>query len=375
MASFIVEGGHQLHGEITPQGAKNEALQVICATLLTNEEVVINNIPNILDVNNLIDLLKYMGVKVKQLSKGSYSFCADNIDYEYTQSHEFVERCGALRGSVMLIGPLLTRFGKAIVPTPGGDKIGRRRLDTHLNGIIKLGGDLEFDAKKQLFNLCAKELKGDYLLLDEASVTGTANLLMTAVFAEGKTTIFNAACEPYVVQLTKMLVSMGAQIEGVGSNLLCVKGVKELSGCTHTLLPDMIEIGSFIGIAAMTGSEITIKNASLGDLGIIPQTFSRLGITVEQKGEDILVPKHEKYTIESFLDGSILTIADAPWPGLTPDLLSVLLVLATKAEGCVLIHQKMFESRLFFVDKLIDMGAQIILCATPRHSNWYGRQI
>lgn len=366
MASFIVEGGHQLHGEITPQGAKNEALQVICATLLTNEEVVINNIPNILDVNNLIDLLKYMGVKVKQLSKGSYSFCADNIDYEYTQSHEFVERCGALRGSVMLIGPLLTRFGKAIVPTPGGDKIGRRRLDTHLNGIIKLGGDLEFDAKKQLFNLCAKELKGDYLLLDEASVTGTANLLMTAVFAEGKTTIFNAACEPYVVQLTKMLVSMGAQIEGVGSNLLCVKGVKELSGCTHTLLPDMIEIGSFIGIAAMTGSEITIKNASLGDLGIIPQTFSRLGITVEQKGEDILVPKHEKYTIESFLDGSILTIADAPWPGLTPDLLSVLLVLATKAEGCVLIHQKMFESRLFFVDKLIDMGAQIILCDPHR---------
>ena len=366
MASFIVEGGHQLHGEITPQGAKNEALQVICATLLTNEEVVINNIPNILDVNNLIDLLKYMGVKVKQLSKGSYSFCADNIDYEYTQSHEFVERCGALRGSVMLIGPLLTRFGKAIVPTPGGDKIGRRRLDTHLNGIIKLGGDLEFDAKKQLFNLCAKELKGDYLLLDEASVTGTANLLMTAVFAKGKTTIFNAACEPYVVQLTKMLVSMGAQIEGVGSNLLCVKGVKELSGCTHTLLPDMIEIGSFIGIAAMTGSEITIKNASLGDLGIIPQTFSRLGITVEQKGEDILVPKHEKYTIESFLDGSILTIADAPWPGLTPDLLSVLLVLATKAEGCVLIHQKMFESRLFFVDKLIDMGAQIILCDPHR---------
>ena len=366
MASFIVEGGHELHGEITPQGAKNEALQVICATLLTNEEVVINNVPNILDVNNLIDLLKYMGVKVKQLSKDSYSFCADNIDYEYTLSSEFVKRCGALRGSVMLIGPLLTRFGKAIVPTPGGDKIGRRRLDTHLNGIIKLGGDLEFDAEKQLFSLCAKELKGTYLLLDEASVTGTANLLMTAVFADGKTTIFNAACEPYVEQLTKMLVRMGAQIEGVGSNLLRVKGVKQLSGCTHTLLPDMIEIGSFIGIAAMTGSEITIKNASLTDLGIIPQTFSRLGITVEQKGEDILVPKHDKYTIESFLDGSILTIADAPWPGLTPDLLSVLLVLATKAEGCVLIHQKMFESRLFFVDKLIDMGAQIILCDPHR---------
>ncbi len=366
MASFIIEGGHQLHGEITPQGAKNEALQVICATLLTDEEVIINNIPNILDVNNLIDLLKRMGVKVKQLNASSYSFCANNIDCEYTQSSDFVERCGGLRGSVMLIGPLLTRFGKTIVPTPGGDKIGRRRLDTHLNGIIKLGGDLVFDEEKQLFLLTAKKLKGAYLLLDEASVTGTANLLMTAVFAEGKTTIFNAACEPYVVQLSKMLVRMGANIEGIGSNLLCVKGVKQLSGCTHTLLPDMIEIGSFIGIAAMTGSEITIKNASIADLGIIPATFARLGITIEQKGEDILVPKHDKYTIDSFLDGSILTIADAPWPGLTPDLLSVLLVLATKAEGCVLIHQKMFESRLFFVDKLIDMGAQIILCDPHR---------
>ncbi len=366
MSSFIIEGGHQLHGEITPQGAKNEALQVICATLLTNEEVIINNIPNIIDVNNLIDLLKRMGVKVKKLNRGSYSFCADSIDCEYTQSPDFVERCGALRGSVMLIGPLLARFGKAIVPTPGGDKIGRRRLDTHLNGIIKLGGNLVFDAEKQLFLLSAKELKGAYLLLDEASVTGTANLLMTAVFADGKTTIFNAACEPYVVQLSKMLVRMGAKIEGVGSNLLCVKGVKQLSGFTHTLLPDMIEIGSFIGIAAMTGSEITIKNASIADLGIIPQTFARLGINIEQKGGDILVPKHEKYTIDSFLDGSILTIADAPWPGLTPDLLSVLLVLATKAEGCVLIHQKMFESRLFFVDKLIDMGAQIILCDPHR---------
>ena len=366
MASFIVEGGHQLHGNITPQGAKNEALQVICATLLTNEEVIINNIPNILDVNNLIDLLKRMGVRIKQLNNDSYSFCADNINYEYTQSDEFVKQCGALRGSVMLIGPLLTRFGKAIVPTPGGDKIGRRRLDTHLNGIIDLGGDLKFDEKKQLFNLSVTKLKGTYMLLDEASVTGTANLIMTAVFAEGKTTIFNAACEPYVKQLTKMLIRMGAQIEGVGSNLLRIKGVKKLSGCTHTLLPDMIEIGSFIGIAAMTGSEITIKNASLSDLGIIPQTFSRLGINVKQKGNDILVPKHENYTIESFLDGSILTISDAPWPGLTPDLISVLLVLATKAEGCVLIHQKMFESRLFFVDKLIDMGAQIILCDPHR---------
>lgn len=366
MSSFIIEGGQQLHGEITPQGAKNEALQVICATLLTNEEVVIQNVPNILDVNNLIDLLERMGMKVKKLNQGSYSFCANNIDYEYTQSSDFVKRCGALRGSVMLIGPLLVRFRKAIVPTPGGDKIGRRRLDTHLNGIIKLGGDLIFDAEKQLFLLSAKELKGAYLLLDEASVTGTANLLMTAVFAKGQTTIFNAACEPYVEQLSKMLISMGADIQGIGSNLLCVNGVKQLSGCIHTLLPDMIEIGSFIGIAAMTGSEITIKNASLNDLGIIPQTFAKLGITVEQKGDDILVPKQEKYTIDSFLDGSILTIADAPWPGLTPDLLSVLLVLATKAEGCVLIHQKMFESRLFFVDKLIDMGAQIILCDPHR---------
>ena len=366
MASFIIEGGHQLHGQITPQGAKNEALQVICATLLTDEEVIIHNVPNILDVNNLIILLEQMGVVVKKLKKGSYSFRANNIDYKYTQSSDFVKRCGQLRGSIMLVGPLLTRFGKAIVPTPGGDKIGRRRLDTHLNGIIKLGGRLVFDDEKQLFFLSVNKLKGNYLLLDEASVTGTANLLMTAVFTEGETTIFNAACEPYVEQLSKMLVSMGADIKGVGSNLLYIKGVKQLSGCTHTLLPDMIEIGSFIGIAAMTGSEITIKNASMDQLGIIPQTFGRLGIDVQQIGNDILVPKQESYTIESFLDGSILTIADAPWPGLTPDLLSVLLVLATKAEGCVLIHQKMFESRLFFVDKLIDMGAQIILCDPHR---------
>ncbi|MGV8962318.1 MAG: UDP-N-acetylglucosamine 1-carboxyvinyltransferase [Candidatus Saccharimonadaceae bacterium] len=366
MSSFIIEGGHQLHGEITPKGAKNEALQVICATLLTNEEVIIHNIPNILDVNNLIELLDRMGVIVKQLSQESYSFCSRFVDAEYIQSSDFVKRCGGLRGSVMLIGPLLTRFGKAIVPTPGGDKIGRRRLDTHLNGIIKLGGELVFDDEKQLFLLSVKKLKGCYLLLDEASVTGTANLLMTAVFAEGETTIFNAACEPYVEQLSKMLVSMGANIIGLGSNLLCVKGVKKLSGCSHTLLPDMIEIGSFIGIAAMTGSQITIKNALLSDLGIIPQTFARLGIELQQIGNDICVPKQDKYTIDSFLDGSILTIADAPWPGLTPDLLSVLLVLATKAEGCVLIHQKMFESRLFFVDKLIDMGAQIILCDPHR---------
>ncbi|HUI32616.1 MAG: UDP-N-acetylglucosamine 1-carboxyvinyltransferase [Dysgonamonadaceae bacterium] len=366
MSSFIIQGGYQLQGEIMPQGAKNEALQVICATLLTNEEVTIHNIPNILDVNNLIVLLEKMGVNVKKIKKGSYSFCAANIDFEYTQSDDFVERCGELRGSIMLIAPLLSRFGKAIVPTPGGDKIGRRRLDTHLNGVVKLGGNLRFDKEKQLFLLSAKKLVGNYLLLDEASVTGTANLLMSSVFAEGETTIFNAACEPYVEQLSKMLVSMGANIGGIGSNLLRVKGVKELSGCTHTLLPDMIEIGSFIGIAAMTGSEITIKNASIEHLGIIPQTFSRLGIAVQQIGNNIFVPKQEKYTIDSFLDGSILTIADAPWPGLTPDLLSVLLVLATKAEGCVLIHQKMFESRLFFVDKLIDMGAQIILCDPHR---------
>ncbi|HTN68112.1 MAG TPA: UDP-N-acetylglucosamine 1-carboxyvinyltransferase [Dysgonamonadaceae bacterium] len=366
MSSFIIEGGHKLHGEITPQGAKNEALQVICATLLTDEEVTIHNIPNILDVNNLILLLKQMGVIVEKLSTGSYLFCARNINFEYTQSMDFVEKCGALRGSIMLIGPLLTRFGKTTVPTPGGDKIGRRRLDTHLNGITKLGGKLLFDEKKQLFKLSANELKGTYILLDEASVTGTANLLMTAVFAKGKTTIFNAACEPYVEQLSNMLVNMGAKIGGIGSNRLCVEGVKKLSGCTHNILPDMIEIGSFIGIAAMTGSEITIKNASLEQLGIIPQTFARLGIGVQQKGDDICVPQQESYTIDSFLDGSILTIADAPWPGLTPDLLSVLLVLATKAEGCVLIHQKMFESRLFFVDKLIDMGAQIILCDPHR---------
>ncbi|MDD4727577.1 MAG: UDP-N-acetylglucosamine 1-carboxyvinyltransferase [Dysgonamonadaceae bacterium] len=366
MSSFIIQGGHQLQGEITPQGAKNEALQVICATLLTNEEVTIHNIPNILDVNNLIVLLEQIGVVIKKITKGSYSFCANNVDYNYTQSDDFVKRCGALRGSIMLIGPLLTRFGKAIVPTPGGDKIGRRRLDTHLNGIVKLGGKLRFDEEKQLFLLSAKKLLGSYLLLDEASVTGTANLLMTAVYAEGQTTIFNAACEPYVEQLSKMLVKMGANIEGIGSNLLFIKGVKQLSGCTHTLLPDMIEIGSFIGIAAMTNSEITIKNASIEHLGIIPQTFSRLGINVKQKGDDILIPKQKQYKIDSFLDGSILTIADAPWPGLTPDLLSVLLVLATKAEGCVLIHQKMFESRLFFVDKLIDMGAKIILCDPHR---------
>lgn len=366
MSSFIIEGGHRLQGEITPQGAKNEALQVICATLLTEEEVVIENIPDILDVNNLILLLQDMGVEVHQLNHHTYSFKAANIDLEYTHTEDFMNKSAALRGSIMTIGPLLARFGKAIVPKPGGDKIGRRRLDTHFNGIMKLGAKMIFDDKKQLFTLTADELRGQYILLDEASVTGTANLLMAAVFAEGETIIYNAACEPYLEQLSKMLVRMGAKIEGIASNRLIVKGVTKLGGCRHKLLPDMIEVGSFIGMAAMTASEVTIKNASIENLGIIPESFRRLGITVDQRGDDLYVPAQENYTIESFIDGSILTIADAPWPGLTPDLLSVMLVVATKAEGCVLIHQKMFESRLFFVDKLIDMGAQIILCDPHR---------
>lgn len=366
MSSFIIEGGHRLKGEITPQGAKNEALQVICATLLTKEEVVIENIPDILDVNNLISLLGDMGVKVKKITADTWSFKAEEIDLEYTQSADFMKKSAALRGSIMIIGPLLARFGNAIVPKPGGDKIGRRRLDTHFNGIMKLGAELIYDEKKQLFCLNAKKLKGQYILLDEASVTGTANLLMAAVMAEGETIIYNAACEPYVEQLSKMLVRMGAKIDGIGSNRLTVKGVTSLSGCRHRLLPDMIEIGSFIGMAAMTASEITIKDTSVANLGIIPESFRRLGIIVEQRGDNLYIPEQEHYTIESFIDGSILTIADAPWPGLTPDLLSVMLVVATKAEGCVLIHQKMFESRLFFVDKLIDMGAQIILCDPHR---------
>ncbi|MDR1742201.1 MAG: UDP-N-acetylglucosamine 1-carboxyvinyltransferase [Dysgonamonadaceae bacterium] len=366
MSSFIIEGGHSLEGEITPQGAKNEALEVICAVLLTKEEVVIENIPDILDVNNLISLLRDMGVEVKRLEKACYSFKAENIDLEYTHTQEFMEKSAVLRGSIMIIGPLLARFGYAAVPKPGGDKIGRRRLDTHFNGIMKLGAELIFDEKKQLFTLSAKKLRGCYVLLDEASITGTANLLMTAVLAEGETTIYNAACEPYVEQLSRMLVRMGAKIEGIGSNRITVCGVTRLSGCRHRLLPDMIEIGSFIGMAAMTASEMTIKDVSVQHLGIIPESFRRLGITVEQRNDDLYIPRQEKYTIESFLDGSILTLADAPWPGLTPDLLSVMLVVATKAEGCVLIHQKMFESRLFFVDKLIDMGAQIILCDPHR---------
>ena len=366
MASFVIEGGHKLHGEITPQGAKNEVLQILCATLLTSEEVIVNNIPDILDVNNLIQLLREMGVKVSKLGLDTYSFKADNVDLNYLQSDEFLKKCSSLRGSVMLVGPLVARFGKAMISKPGGDKIGRRRLDTHFIGIQKLGADFRYDAERGVYEITADELKGTYMLLDEASVTGTANIVMTAVLAKGKTTIYNAACEPYLQQLCKMLNAMGAKISGIASNLLTIEGVETLGGCTHTVLPDMIEVGSFIGMAAMTGSEITIKNVSFENLGIIPDAFRRLGIKMEQRGDDLFIPEQEHYQIESFMDGSIMTIADAPWPGLTPDLLSVILVVATQAKGSVLIHQKMFESRLFFVDKLIDMGAQIILCDPHR---------
>lgn len=366
MASFVIEGGHKLHGEIIPQGAKNEVLEVICATLLTDEEVIISNIPNILDVNNLIQLLRDMGVKVKKQNADTYAFRADAINFDYLESDDFLARCSRLRGSVMLVGPLVARFGRAVISKPGGDKIGRRRLDTHFLGIQKLGADFQYDNQRGTFRILAKRLKGTYMLLDEASVTGTANIVMAAVLAEGKTTIYNAACEPYIQQLCRMLNCMGAHIEGIASNLLTIEGVKTLKGCTHRVLPDMIEVGSFIGMAAMTGSEITIKNVSYGNLGIIPDSFRRLGIRLQQHGDDIFVPCQEHYEIESFIDGSIMTIADAPWPGLTPDLLSVMLVVATQAKGSVLIHQKMFESRLFFVDKLIDMGAQIILCDPHR---------
>ena len=357
MASFVIEGGHKLHGEIIPQGAKNEVLEVICATLLTDEEVIISNIPNILDVNNLIQLLRDMGVKVKKQNADTYAFRADAVNFDYLESDDFLARCSRLRGSVMLVGPLVARFGRAVISKPGGDKIGRRRLDTHFLGIQKLGADFQYDNQRGTFRILAKRLKGTYMLLDEASVTGTANIVMAAVLAEGKTTIYNAACEPYIQQLCRMLNRMGAHIEGIASNLLTIEGVKTLKGCTHRVLPDMIEVGSFIGMAAMTGSEITIKNVSYENLGIIPDSFRRLGIRLQQHGD---------YEIESFIDGSIMTIADAPWPGLTPDLLSVMLVVATQAKGSVLIHQKMFESRLFFVDKLIDMGAQIILCDPHR---------
>ena len=366
MASFIVEGGHQLSGEIEAQGAKNEALQIICAVLLTNEKVIINNVPNILDVNNLIQLMRDLGVEVEKLDNNAYSFKAENIDINYMKGDVFRKQSASLRGSVMILGPLLARFGKAYLPKPGGDKIGRRRLDTHFQGFIKLGAKLNFEYKENFFKVVAPELKGTYMLLDEASVTGTANIILAAVEAKGTTTIYNAACEPYVQQLCKMLISMGAKITGVGSNLLTIEGVESLGGCEHTLMPDMIEIGSFIGMAAMTKSEITIKNALKADLGIIPMQFSRLGIKMEERGDDLFIPAQEHYEIDNFIDGSIMNISDAPWPGLTPDLLSVFLVIATQAKGSLLIHQKMFESRLFFVDKLIDMGAKIILCDPHR---------
>ena len=355
-----------MSGEIVPQGAKNEALEVICATLLTPEKVTIHNVPDILDVNNLIQLLRDMRVKVEHPSADTYTFQADDVDMEYLSTEEFLRKSGSLRGSVMIVGPLVARFGRALIPKPGGDKIGRRRLDTHFVGIQKLGACFSYDAGRQVYEIEARQLKGAYMLLDEASVTGTANILMAAVLAVGVTTIYNAACEPYLQQLSTMLNRMGARISGVGSNLLTIEGVRSLSGTEHTILPDMIEVGSFIGMAAMTRSEITIKNVSYENLGIIPESFRRLGIKLEQRGDDIFVPAQDCYQIESFIDGSIMTIADAPWPGLTPDLLSVMLVVATQAKGSVLIHQKMFESRLFFVDKLIDMGAQIILCDPHR---------
>ncbi len=366
MSSFVIEGGYKLQGTITPQGAKNEALEVICSVLLTPEVVTIHNIPDILDINNLIHLLRELKVKVHRLDANSYTFQADAIDLDYIYTESYIETAFSLRGSVMLIGPMLARFGVATLPKVGGDKIGRRRLDTHMEGFQNLGATIDYQPENCLYKINGAHLKGNYMLLDEASVTGTANIIMAAVLAEGKTTIYNAACEPYIQQLCKMLNKMGAQIEGVGSNLITIEGVKELHGTEHTILPDMIEVGSFIGMAAMTGSDILLKNTGYSQLGIIPNAFRKLGIRVEQKGDDIHIPAQDGYEIETFMDGSIMTIADAPWPGLTPDLLSVLLVVATQATGSVLIHQKMFESRLFFVDKLIDMGAQIILCDPHR---------
>ncbi|HLP04664.1 MAG TPA: UDP-N-acetylglucosamine 1-carboxyvinyltransferase [Paludibacter sp.] len=366
MASFQIEGGRRLSGSITPQGAKNEALQVICAVLLTSETITISNIPDIVDVNNLISLLADMGVKVSRLNRDTYSFKADEINLAYLHTEEFYHKSSSLRGSVMIVGPLVSRFGKVVFPKPGGDKIGRRRLDTHFIGIQKLGADFSYDRNEKRYEIIAEKLTGCYMLLDEASVTGTANIVMAAVKAEGTTTIYNAACEPYLQQLCKMLNSMGARISGIGSNLLTIEGVESLNGCSHRILPDMIEVGSFIGMAAMTASEITIKNVAYDQLGIIPDSFRRLGIQLERRGDDIFIPHQQDYTIEQFIDGSIMTIADAPWPGLTPDLISVFLVIAAKANGSVLIHQKMFESRLMFVDKLIDMGAQIILCDPHR---------
>ncbi|MBQ6193616.1 MAG: UDP-N-acetylglucosamine 1-carboxyvinyltransferase [Prevotella sp.] len=366
MESFIIEGGQLLKGTITPQGAKNEALQVISACLLTDDEVHIKNVPDILDVNNLIRLLKDMGVDVKKNAPNDYTFCAKNLNLDYLQSDAFVRKCASLRGSVLLIGPLLGRFGKAVIAEPGGDKIGRRRLDTHFLGFKKLGAKFVHEEERNVYDIEAKRLKGCYMLLDEASVTGTANVVMAAVMAEGTTTIYNAACEPYLQQLCHLLNAMGAQISGIASNLLTIVGVQSLHGANHTILPDMIEVGSFIGMAAMVGDGITIKNVSLKNLGIIPDAFRRLGIKIKEDGDDLFIPRQPHYAVESFIDGTIMTLADAPWPGLTPDLLSVLLVVATQARGSVLIHQKMFESRLFFVDKLIDMGAQIILCDPHR---------
>lgn len=366
MSSFEIIGGKKLKGEIIPQGAKNEALQIICAALLTPEKIIIKNIPNIRDVNKLLDILKNFGVKINKIKEEEFSLQADDISLEYLKTEDFKIKSAKLRGSIMILGPILARFGKGYLPNPGGDKIGRRRTDTHFFGLEKLGAKFTLDSTNNLYKVDAKELKGTYMLLDEASVTGTANIIMTAVLAEGETIIFNAACEPYIKQLCKMLINMGADIKGVSSNLLKINGVKKLKGCTHTLLPDMIEVGSFIGLAAMTNSELTIKNVAFKELGIIPEIFSRLGIKIIKKGNDLFIPEQNNYEIEKFIDGSIMTISDAPWPGFTPDLISICLVVATQAKGSVLIHQKMFESRLFFVDKLIDMGAQIILCDPHR---------
>lgn len=366
MSSFIIEGGKKLAGEILPQGAKNEALEVISATILTSEPVVIKNVPDILDVNNLIALMSKMGVRVMKLGEKEYRFQADKIDMDYLMSDEFVQRCAALRGSILLLGPLLGRFRKAYIAKPGGDQIGRRRLDTHFIGVQKLGAKLNHDFSRNVYEISADDLQGTYMLLDEASITGTANIIMAAVLAKGKTTVYNAACEPYIQQLCRMLNAMGAKISGISSNLLTIEGVEELHGTEHTILPDMIEVGSFIGMAAMTGSSLTIRNVSYDNLGMIPDMFARLGIEIHRNGDDIIIPEQEHYEVASYMDGSIMSFADAPWPGLTPDLLSVFLVVATQAKGSVLIHQKMFESRLFFVDKLIDMGAQIILCDPHR---------
>ena len=364
--SFQIRGGKKLHGEITPQGAKNEALQILCAVLLTDEVVRVKNIPDIHDVNRLIEILEDFGVKITKNGHGDYSFQADAVNFDYVKSDDFKQDGAKLRGSVMLLGPMLARYGEAYMPTPGGDKIGRRRLDTHFQGLVELGAEFHYDEKEYFYTLKAKELQGKFILLEEASVTGTANILMAAVLAKGKTRIYNAACEPYLQQLCKMLNRMGANISGIGSNLLTIEGVDHLHGTEHTMLPDMVEIGSWIGLAAMTKSEITIKNVNWKELGVIPNTFKKLGIQLEKRGDDIFIPAQENYKIQKFIDGSILTVSDAPWPGFTPDLLSIILVVATQAKGTVLIHQKMFESRLFFVDKLIDMGAQIILCDPHR---------